>query len=151
MPTPPVELFRRLTNGVYVVTASHDGRSGGFTAAWVTQVSFDPLLLAISINPHNASWALIEKSGRFAINVHIPNEGSLPGTDLTLPYNDIQQRDDELPADHDTPLAIYCMTGHMSAIAGQTLTGLGYTDIVELDGGMEAWQVMGQPFIPAGG
>jgi len=53
--------------------------------------------------------------------------------------------------EHVTPLTIYCMTGHMSAIAGQTLTGLGYTDIVELDGGMEAWQVMGQPFIPAGG
>jgi len=65
----PVELFRRLTNGVYVVTASHEGRSGGFTAAWVTQVSFDPLLLAISINPGNATWSLIDKSRRFAINV----------------------------------------------------------------------------------
>jgi flavin reductase (DIM6/NTAB) family NADH-FMN oxidoreductase RutF len=70
MPAPPVELFRRLTTGVYVITASHDdGRRCGFTAAWLTQVSFDPLLLAVSINPGNATWAVIQQSRRFAINV----------------------------------------------------------------------------------
>ena len=69
MPASPVELFRRLTTGVYVVTASHDATRDGFTAAWVTQVAFDPLLLAISVNPKNATWALMERSRRFAINV----------------------------------------------------------------------------------
>ena len=69
MPAPPVELFRRLTTGVYVVTASHDATRAGFTAAWVTQVAFDPLLLAISVNPRNATWALMDRSRRFAINV----------------------------------------------------------------------------------
>ena len=69
MPSPPLELFRRLTTGVYVVTASHEGAHHGFTAAWVTQVSFAPLLLAISVNPRNATWPLIEKNHRFAINV----------------------------------------------------------------------------------
>lgn len=69
MPTPPVELFRRLTTGVYVVTASHDAARDGFTAAWVTPVAFEPLLLALSVNPKNATWALIEKSRRFAVNV----------------------------------------------------------------------------------
>jgi flavin reductase (DIM6/NTAB) family NADH-FMN oxidoreductase RutF len=69
VPAPPVELCRRLTAGVYVITASHGGRRGGFTAAWVTQVSFDPVLLAVSINPGNATWALIAEAGRFAVNV----------------------------------------------------------------------------------
>jgi flavin reductase (DIM6/NTAB) family NADH-FMN oxidoreductase RutF len=69
MSAPPVELFRRLTNGIYVVTASHEGVSGGFTAAWITQVSFEPLLLATAINPGNATWPLIQRSRRFAINV----------------------------------------------------------------------------------
>ena len=41
-------LFQRLTQGVYMV--------GGFTAAWVMQVSFDPLLLALGINPHH--WSM---------------------------------------------------------------------------------------------
>jgi flavin reductase (DIM6/NTAB) family NADH-FMN oxidoreductase RutF len=69
MPAPPVQLFRRLTNGVYVVTASHNGKSDGFTAAWVTQVAFEPLLVAISINPGNATWPLVQASGRFVVNV----------------------------------------------------------------------------------
>ena len=65
----PVELFRRLTAGVYVITSAAGGKTGGFTAAWAMQVSFDPLLVAVSINPGNVTWELIEKSRRFAINV----------------------------------------------------------------------------------
>jgi len=65
----PVDVFRRLTNGVYVVTASDGGGQDGFTAAWLTQVSFEPLLVALSINPGNATWPLIDRSGRFAVTV----------------------------------------------------------------------------------
>jgi flavin reductase (DIM6/NTAB) family NADH-FMN oxidoreductase RutF len=65
----PVELFRRITTGVYVVTASQDGATGGFTVAWVSQVSFDPLLLALSVNPDNATWPIIQRSRRFVLNV----------------------------------------------------------------------------------
>jgi hypothetical protein len=54
-------------------------------------------------------------AGRVLINVHIPDEGSLPGTDLALPYNEIDARAADLPADKATPLAIYCMSGNMSA------------------------------------
>lgn len=38
----------------------------------------------------------------------------------------------------------------MSAIAGQELTAMGYTDVVELRDGMEAWQAAGRPLLPAG-
>ena len=86
---------------------------------------------------------------RLTINVHIPDEGSLPDTDLALPYDQISARQSELPADRSTGIAIYCMTGHMSTIAGQTLSELGYTDIVELRGGMTAWRADGLPFVAA--
>jgi rhodanese-related sulfurtransferase len=86
---------------------------------------------------------------RVTINVHVPDEGSLPDTDLALPYDQISTRQSELPADRNTEIAIYCLTGHMSAIAGQTLSELGYTDIVELRGGMAAWRAAGLPFVPA--
>jgi len=65
----PASLFRRLTNGVYVVGVAHGGRSNAFTAAWITQVSFDPLLLALSINPEHASYALLRDSQAFAVSV----------------------------------------------------------------------------------
>ena len=87
---------------------------------------------------------------RVTINVHVPDQGSLPGTDLAVPFDQITARAAELPHERSTPLAIYCMTGNMSAIAGPELTALGYTDVVELRGGMQAWQAAGRPLLPVG-
>ncbi|HUF35986.1 MAG TPA: flavin reductase family protein [Gemmatimonadales bacterium] len=63
------DLFRRLTYGVYVVGAAHEGRRDAFTAAWLMQVSFDPLLIALSVNPGNASYPLLRGGGGFTANV----------------------------------------------------------------------------------
>ena len=63
------ELFHRLTGGVYVVGAAEGEKRDGFTAAWVMQASFDPLLLALSINPSNASYKLLHAGGGFTVNV----------------------------------------------------------------------------------
>ena len=54
-------LFQRLTQGVYVVGVAHGEVRNAFTAAWVMQVSFDPLLLALSINPHHSSYGLLRE------------------------------------------------------------------------------------------
>ncbi len=62
-------LFHRLGYGVYVIGVAHGGRRDAFTAAWLMQVSFDPLLLALSVNPGNASYPLLRESGRFAVSV----------------------------------------------------------------------------------
>lgn len=71
----------------------------------------------------------------------------MPGTDLAIPFDQIAARKSELPA-LTTPLAVYCRSGRMSAIAVQTLSGLGYTDVVELEGGMIAWEAAGRPLLP---
>jgi flavin reductase (DIM6/NTAB) family NADH-FMN oxidoreductase RutF len=62
-------LFQRLTQGVYVVGVAHAGVRNAFTAAWVMQVSFDPLLLALSINPHHSSYGLLKEGRAFSVNV----------------------------------------------------------------------------------
>ncbi|HEX2250111.1 MAG TPA: flavin reductase family protein [Gemmatimonadales bacterium] len=62
-------LFRRLTVGVYVVGVADARQHDAFTAAWLTQVSFNPLMLAVSINPANASYELLHASGGFTVNV----------------------------------------------------------------------------------
>ena len=61
--------FQRLTQGVYVVGVAHAEMRNAFTAAWVMQVSFDPLLLALSINPRNSSYVLVKEGGAFSVNV----------------------------------------------------------------------------------
>lgn len=63
------ELFQRLTKGVYVVGVAHGEVRNAFTAAWVMQVSFDPLLLAVSIHPHHLSYGLLKQSRAFSVNV----------------------------------------------------------------------------------
>jgi len=62
-------LFHRLTQGVYVVGVAHGGERDAFTAAWVMQASFDPLLLALSINPQNASYPLLRAGNAFTVSV----------------------------------------------------------------------------------
>jgi flavin reductase (DIM6/NTAB) family NADH-FMN oxidoreductase RutF len=63
------DLFRRLTVGVHVVGVAEGGRRNAFTAAWIMQVSFDPLLLALSINPGHASYPMLVGGGGFTVNV----------------------------------------------------------------------------------
>ncbi|MQA12723.1 MAG: rhodanese-like domain-containing protein [Pseudonocardiaceae bacterium] len=89
--------------------------------------------------------AAIADPVRITINVHVPFEGRLAGTDLMIPYDQIPQQVSRLPADRTRPLAIYCRSGPMSAAAARSLAALGYTDIVELAGGMQAWQASGRP------
>lgn len=90
----------------------------------------------------------IDAPGVVTINVHIPDEGSIAGTDLTIPFDRISTST-ELPDDLDTPLAVYCRSDNMSADAVDDLEALGYTDIVELDGGFVAWEASGRPLEPA--
>jgi flavin reductase (DIM6/NTAB) family NADH-FMN oxidoreductase RutF len=69
MSDAPLELFRRLTNGLYVVGVAHGDQRNAFTAAWITQVSFDPLLLALSINPTHASYPILTAAGVFSVSI----------------------------------------------------------------------------------
>lgn len=77
------------------------------------------------------------------VNVHVPDEGQLPGTDLAIPFDEISDSN-VLPPDLDTPLAIYCKSGNMSVDAVDDLVALGYTDVIELDGGFDAWVETGR-------
>jgi flavin reductase (DIM6/NTAB) family NADH-FMN oxidoreductase RutF len=62
-------LFKQISHGVYVIGVRDGERQNAFTAAWVMQVSFDPLLLAISINPEHYSYQLLQAGGICTVNV----------------------------------------------------------------------------------
>ncbi|WP_019865527.1 flavin reductase family protein [Methylovulum miyakonense] len=63
------ELLKHINTGVYVIGVSDGEQRHAFTAAWVMQVSFNPPLLAISINPHNYSYQLLQSGGVCSVNV----------------------------------------------------------------------------------
>lgn len=77
------------------------------------------------------------------INVHIPFAGNIAGTDLSIPYDQIRQNLSQLPPDKNAKIIFYCRSGRMSAIAAETLVKVGYTDIWNLEGGMDAWEQAG--------
>ena len=85
------------------------------------------------------------------VNVHVPDEGSIAGTDAAIPYDEVRTWIAELPEDLSAPLAVYCKSGRMSAEAVATLQSLGYTDVVELRGGMDAWVADGRELLPPAG
>ena len=89
--------------------------------------------------------ALMLKNKEFPlINVHIPYEGEIEGTDDFIPFDQIKQNIDKLPADKDSRVVIYCRSGSMSGISARSLVELGYTDVWNLDGGMIAWEASGR-------
>ena len=62
-------VLKHLTHGVYVVGVAEGEQTNAFTAAWVMQVSFAPVLLAISINPEHYSYQLLKKGKVCSVNV----------------------------------------------------------------------------------
>ena len=71
------EVFKQLSHGVYVIAVSDGIHHNAFTAAWVMQVSFEPPLLAISINPAHYSYALLQAGGVCTVNVLGENQLSI--------------------------------------------------------------------------
>ncbi len=62
-------ILKNITHGVYVISVNNKGEKNAFTAAWVMQVSFDPVLLSFSINPKHRSYSILQKGNVCCISV----------------------------------------------------------------------------------
>ena len=85
---------------------------------------------------------LMEDKDFTLVNVHIPYDGEIPQTDLFIPFDEIADHLDELPP-KDAPIVLYCRSGSMSTTAAGVLAGEGYTSVMEVDGGFNAWKAKG--------
>jgi rhodanese-related sulfurtransferase len=81
------------------------------------------------------------------VNVKTPYIGEIDGTDLYIPYDQLAGKAAALPANKGARILVYWRSGAESAVATQTLLGLGYTNVWNLDGGMNAWQASGRALV----
>ncbi|MEW6060030.1 MAG: rhodanese-like domain-containing protein [Actinomycetota bacterium] len=111
---------------------SEEDSTGGVGATW-TQIT------------PNELDSMLQSEDVFLVNVHVPYEGHIPGTDAFIPYDRIAGRVGALPSD-TSKLVIYCRSGTTSAIAAQALITVGVSGFYELAGGYNAWIAAGLPF-----
>ncbi len=98
----------------------------------------------ISVSPKEF-YRMIQEEDVFVIDVHVPRQKHIPGTDAWIPYDRIEELVDRLPEDKNTKILVYCRSGYMSKIAASKLAEMGYRNIVNLDGGTVAWTREGLP------
>ena len=85
---------------------------------------------------------MMEKKDFTLVNVHIPYAGEIPKTDILIPYNEIIEHLEKLPAKEEKIL-LYCRSDRMSTIAAEKLANAGYLNLYNLKGGMKAWKAVG--------
>jgi rhodanese-related sulfurtransferase len=90
-----------------------------------------------SITPEKLG-GLLEDENVWLIDVHIPEQEHIPGTDAFIPYHRIEG-DPALPKDKNTPIVLYCRSGGMSRAAAEALVQDGYTNVYDLAGGKNAY------------
>ena len=62
-------LLRKIPHGVFICGVAEGDEVNGFTASWVTQGSFEPPLVVMAVRADSTSNGMIQRTGRFALNV----------------------------------------------------------------------------------
>jgi rhodanese-related sulfurtransferase len=90
---------------------------------------------------------MLDNKNFMLINTHIPYEGEIPGTDLLIPFNEIEQNQTKLPEDRTTRIVVYCKAGPMGDIAAGKLVQMGYTHVIHFKDGMNGWEKAGKSLL----
>lgn len=93
----------------------------------------------------------LRAGGAVVLDVREPDEvaqGVIPGAITVVRGNLEAQIENRIP-DKATKLVVHCAGGVRSAFAAKTLSELGYTDVVSMDGGFNKWKDEGREwFVP---
>ena len=123
------QVLRTFTYGLYAVSCADGSDVNIFTANWLTQVSFEPPLLAVSVENDSKSLPMILRSRAFTVNVlrsgsrelagklgksAIQHPDKLNGMDYTIGANGC-------PILHDAVAWVACTVLHTADAGDSTL------------------------------
>lgn len=120
--------------------------AGTVSASHVRQLSVQEVKSAIDKAP------TLREKGFILVDVRTIEEnstGAIPGTDLNIEYREIGKRHLEIGAGLNDHIVVYCQSGKRSNIAADTLTELGYKNVYNIRGSMNAWLQAGFPLAGA--
>ena len=89
--------------------------------------------------------SMVKDSNVTIIDVRTPQEykqGHLKKAQL-IPVSEIGNRIGEIEALKDSPVLVYCRSGHRSSMAARMLRKAGFSNISNLQGGITSWQGAG--------
>jgi len=89
---------------------------------------------------------IMQSEDIFLVDVHTPEQRHIKGTDIFIPYNEIEKYKDKFPKDKNTVIYLYCESGLMGNAAARSLYELGYHNLTNLEGGAKAWRKAGLDF-----
>ena len=94
--------------------------------------------------------ALIDSPDAFLLDVRTTSEweqdGHLENATL-IPHTQLESQEGELPENKDALILLYCRSGNRSQDAAQTLLDMGFTNLIELESGINGWKDAGMPVI----
>jgi molybdopterin/thiamine biosynthesis adenylyltransferase/rhodanese-related sulfurtransferase len=73
------------------------------------------------------------------------DEGYIPGA-IHVAKSYFEQQIESAVSDRDARIVLYCAGGIRSLFAAQTLQGMGYTNVINMGGGFNAWKSQGLPW-----
>lgn len=77
------------------------------------------------------------------------DSGAIPGTDANIDFREMTRRHKEIGAGLDDHIVVYCQSGKRSNIAQDTLMELGYKNVYNIRGSVNAWLQAGFPLAGA--
>lgn len=89
----------------------------------------------------------MKEKGAVILDVRTPAEvaeGKIPGA-VVIDWNSASFREEVAKLDRKAPVYVYCAAGGRSSEAKELMTGMGFTQVHDLLGGMNAWRAAGKP------
>jgi len=144
-PSPELKIFANMNYDLgaeKLKLGKNDDDSGHDNSDENNEISFK------SISSDELS-TMLENKDFTLIDVHIPEQEHIPGTDYMIAYNDVDKIISEISS-KDAKVVLYCKSGNMSKKTSKALAEKGYTNIFELDKGLNEWKATGKEVLPKG-
>lgn len=115
--------------------------------ALILYTEFQRLTRKYRALPPAEAVRVMNQDGSLVLDVREDNEfsgGRIPGS-RHIPLGVLKKRMQDIDRFKELPVLVYCRTGARSAVAASQLVAAGFTDVTNLQGGIQAWQSAGLP------